>query len=257
VAPTDPETVLRWSAHGLLPTGAPAANLLAADSWLVRDGAVRGLDAHWARFAGWCSQLGVAPDELARFRAAVTASLPRGPGRWFPRVEALDCGDGAPTLQLRLRPAPTVSLAVRVAIAEPGDPRTRPRWKGPDLECLVALRAAAAGGAGELLLCDDDGRLIEGALSSLLWWEDDVLCTTPDARTLPGVTRALLLELARGEGVRVAVRSPLASELEQRETWLTSALHGIRVVEGWGVALRAPVWRERLDRLARPLADVL
>ena len=30
---------------------APAGALLAADSWLVDDGRVRGYDRHWARFA--------------------------------------------------------------------------------------------------------------------------------------------------------------------------------------------------------------
>jgi branched-subunit amino acid aminotransferase/4-amino-4-deoxychorismate lyase len=258
VAASDPETVLRWSEHGLLPDAGVAAKLLAADSWLVRDGAVRGLDTHWERFGGCCAQLGVPQDELARFRAAVTATLPRGAGRWFPRVEAVAGTRGAPQLRMRLRPARAVSLTVRVAIAPPGDPRTRPRWKGPDLETLIALRAEAIRvGAGELLLCDDDGRLIEGALSSLLWWEDDVLCTTPDERTLPGITRALLLSIAAREDVAVRVRSPLPAELGGCETWLTSALHGIRVVDGWGAGARAPHWRERLDALARPLRDAL
>jgi branched-subunit amino acid aminotransferase/4-amino-4-deoxychorismate lyase len=256
VAPSDPDTVLRWSERGLLPAGDVAAELLAADSWLVRDGAVRALDAHWQRFGGWCAQLGVAADELARFRAAVTVALPRGPGRWFPRVEARAGDEGVPELSLRLRRAPAASPTVRVAIAPAGDPRTRPRWKGPDLETLIALRAEAARvGAGELLLRDDDGRLLEGALSSLLWWEDDVLCTTRDESTLPGVTRALLLSIAARDDIAVRVRSPRPAELAGCETWLTSALHGIRVVEGWGAATRAPRWRERLDAIARPLAD--
>ncbi len=257
VASTRTETVLRWSPRGLLESpDEPAGALLVADSWLVRDGTVRGLDAHWSRFGGCCEQLGLAPIELARFRAAVTASLPRGPGRWFPRVEAVDAEQGAPRLRLRLRRAPAPSLAVRVAVAAHGDPRTRPLCKGPDLDALIALRAQTiAAGAGELLLCDDDGRLIEGALSSLLWWEDGALCTTPDEHTLPGVTRALLLDIARRRGVEVRVRAPRAEQLEGLETWLTSALHGIRVVSAWvaprvaaGAGQRAPAWREELDR---------
>ncbi|MDX6677736.1 MAG: hypothetical protein QOE31_1788, partial [Solirubrobacteraceae bacterium] len=43
----------------------PAGALLAADSWLVDDGRVRGYDAHWARFGGCCESLRVARSEVA------------------------------------------------------------------------------------------------------------------------------------------------------------------------------------------------
>ena len=50
-------------------------------------------------------------------------------------------------------------------------------------------------------------------------------------------------------------RAPQPAELAGRETWLTSALHGIRVVSAWvdprqaaGAAARAREWREELDR---------
>ncbi len=140
-------------------------------------------------------------------------------------------------------------------VGPPGDPRVTPRVKGPDLELLFFLRERARQeSADELLLCDDAGALREGALSSLLWWEDDALCTTPDEHTLPGVTRALVLALARERGIELRVRSPLPAELADREVWLTSALHGIRVVSGWlapaqpaGPPLRAPGWQRALD----------
>jgi branched-subunit amino acid aminotransferase/4-amino-4-deoxychorismate lyase len=270
--PTDLDTVLRWSEHGLRRAADERAGaLLAADSWLVEDGAVRGYEAHWSRFGGCCGELGVQAGVLARFRRGVTAALPRA-GRWFPRVElvagAVGNGAGARTapdagagrLRLRLRPAPPAAREARVIVAPPGDPRSRPRRKGPDLELLLALRArAVAAGADELLLCDDDGRVLEGALSSLLWWEDDTLCTTPDDRTLPGVTRALLLAIARERGVAIAVRSPLPAQLAGCETWLTNALHGIRVVS-WGPqpagsARRRAPWQAELDEAARPLGD--
>jgi branched-subunit amino acid aminotransferase/4-amino-4-deoxychorismate lyase len=260
VTATD-DSVLRWCEDGLVPAaGADAGALLAADSWLVAGGAVRALDAHWERFGGWCTELGISSD-FAGFRAAVTAALPRGRERWFPRVEAVARASSAPVdavdvpeLRLRLRPAPAPAATARVLLAEPGDPRTRPRWKGPDLERLIGLRAhAIARGADELLLRDAGGRLLEGALSSLLWWEDDVLCTTPADRTFPGVTRALLLDLAGRRGVRVRTRSPAPDELRHRETWLTSALHGIRLVEGWGPPSRAADWQAALGALARPL----
>jgi branched-subunit amino acid aminotransferase/4-amino-4-deoxychorismate lyase len=252
VAP--PESVLRWTPAGLL-EGAAGETLLAADSWLVDGGSVRAHDAHWARFGDACRIHGLEAGELARFRAAVTAAVP-GAGRWFPRVELAEGG-----LALRVRPAPPPAPEARVLVAAPGDPRRCPRRKGPDLALLLRLRERArAAGADELLLCDETGALREGALSSLLWWEDGTLCTTPDEHTLPGITRALLLDVARRRGVAVRVRSPLPRELAGREVWLTSALHGIRVVSAWlepaqaaGPPERAATWRAELNaRASRP-----
>ena len=245
------DTVLRWTGHELeRVAGAPAAALLAADSWLVDAGFERAAGAHWARFGATCLQLGVEREQLAAFRRAVAAQLPSD-GRWFPRVELTRDG-----LALRLRRAPPLAREARVLAGEPGDPRSCPRRKGPDLELLAGLREhARARGADELLLRDARGRLLEGALSSLLWWEDDALCTTPDDTALPGVTRALALTIARERGVEVRMRAPQAAELAGRETWLTSALHGIRVVSAWvaprqdaGAPARALEWREEIDR---------
>jgi branched-subunit amino acid aminotransferase/4-amino-4-deoxychorismate lyase len=250
----DHESVLRWTAAGLRDTpGAAAGPLLAADSWLVDGGAVRAEDAHWARFGEACRAHGIDAAELARFRAAATAAVP-ATGRWFPRVELGERG-----LVLRVRPAPPPAGEARVVVGTPGDPRRCPRRKGPDLALLASLRERAlAAGADELLLCDEAGALLEGALSSLLWWEGGTLWTTPDEHTLPGITRALLLDGARLRGIGVRVRSPLPRELAGLEVWLTSALHGIRVVSAWldpaqaaGPPERAAAWRAILSLSAR------
>jgi branched-subunit amino acid aminotransferase/4-amino-4-deoxychorismate lyase len=247
----DNPTALCWI-DGLL---APAAEresvgpLLVADSWLVVDGATRAQDAHWARFGDSCRELGV---ETAAFRRAVTGAVPEV-GRWWPRVELTAGG----ALCLRVRPAPAPAAtggALRVVVAPPGDPRSHPRRKGPDLDMLIGLRSRS--GADELLLCDADGRLREGTSSSLLWWEDGVLWTTPAEHTLPGVTRALVVGIARGRGVDVRVRAPLPAQLAGREVWLTSALHGIRAVGEWvspqqpaGPAEQAPAWQAALEAM--------
>jgi branched-subunit amino acid aminotransferase/4-amino-4-deoxychorismate lyase len=227
--------------------------LLAADSWLVDDGRARAVERHWARFAATCRERGVDPAALAELRAEVARRVPPR-GRWFPRIELRADGE----LAVQVRPAPAREPTVVAWVADVADPRREPRRKGPDLERLTALRArAATHGAGEALLSDPDGRLIEGAFTSLLWWEGERLCAVPDeAPILLGVTRALLLELARDRGMPVAQRRPLPHELADRETWLVSALHGIRVVTGWanggppaGGAPRAGGWQRLLDGL--------
>jgi len=228
--------------------------LLAADSWLVVDGRVRAVERHWARFAATCREHGVGPEALAALRARVEREVP-SEGRWFPRVELRADRE----LAVQVRPAPPREPTVVAWIADVPDPRRAPRRKGPDLERLAALRdRAAEHGAGEALLSDADGRLVEGAFTSLLWWEGETLCAVPDdAPILPGVTRALLIELARERGTPVAQRRPVPRDLAGRETWLVSALHGIRAVIGWsdgglrpGQAARAAVWQRLLDDVA-------
>jgi branched-subunit amino acid aminotransferase/4-amino-4-deoxychorismate lyase len=252
---------LRLADGDWAPAGTPASGEVAvAESWLVEDGRARGLERHWARFARGCADAGL---DAGAPRAAVEHALPVT-GRWFPRVELRTDGE----LRLAVRPAPPRQPEVVACVAYGPDPRRAPRRKGPDLERLAALRAdAARRGAGEALLADRDGRLLEGAYTSLLWWEDDALCAVPDdAPILDGVTRGLLLGLAGAEGVDVRLRRPLPSELDGREVWLTSALHGIRAVTRWvgdagagrpvvaGAARRAAAWQERLEALAAPVA---
>jgi branched-subunit amino acid aminotransferase/4-amino-4-deoxychorismate lyase len=228
--------------------------LLAADSWVVDDGRARAVERHWARFGATCREHGVAPEALAAFRARVEGALPPA-GRWFPRVELRADGE----LAVQVRPAPPREPTVVAWIADVPDPRREPRRKGPDLERLAALRErAAAHGAGEAVLSDADGRLLEGAFTSLLWWEGETLCVVPDdAPILPGITRALLIELARERNAPVAQRRPAPHELAGRETWLVSALHGIRAVTHWadgglaaGDARRAAAWQALLDEAA-------
>jgi branched-subunit amino acid aminotransferase/4-amino-4-deoxychorismate lyase len=234
--------------------------LLVADSFLVDDGRVRGLELHRARFAGSCAALGVPVDA---FWDEALADLPRE-GRWFPRLE-LTIGR---RLTVRLRPAPPPGDEVRVRVYDGADPRREPRVKGPDLELLGALREQVSYGADEVLLCAPGGTVLEAAYASLVWWEGDVLCLPPqDLPVLPSVTVALLRRIAADRGTEVAERSRSAAELDRREAWLVNALHGIRPVRRWeepigsagsrairaGAARRAGGWQRSLRRLAVPL----
>jgi branched-subunit amino acid aminotransferase/4-amino-4-deoxychorismate lyase len=232
--------------------------LRVADSFLVAEGKVRGIDLHRDRFTTSCTTLGVAAGEFW------DESLSRLPltGRWFPRFELTD------ELALQIRPAPPTGGRIRVGVHDGPDPRTNPRVKGPDLAALGALkaRAASAYGADEVLLTSPDGVVLEAAYSGVLWWEGDVLCVPPgDRPILPSVTVKLLRQIAASRGVEVAERARTAVELAGLEVWLVSALHGIHPVGAWvasptgltalawSLPGRAEEWQRTLIDLARPL----
>jgi branched-subunit amino acid aminotransferase/4-amino-4-deoxychorismate lyase len=230
--------LLTFDADGRRPSLAvtpPAgdASLAVADSWLVEDGRVRFLDAHRARFTAACEENGLSPAVLSRFWTATLAVVPAD-GRWFPRAELTVAG----ALRFRLRPAPEPGREAAVWVADGADPRRRPRTKGPDLEVLARLRTRAAGhGATEALLRTSDGLVLEGATTSLLWWEEDDLCVPdPDLPVLPGTTTRALQDRAAQAGITVRPVRCAVERLAGTEAWLVNALHGIRPVVRWVTA---------------------
>lgn len=240
---------------------APDTALLAADSWLVDDGRVRGLDRHRRRFVAACAEAtGDSPARIERFWQEAVGALPRA-GSWFPRVEL--AGPEPARLFLRIRPAPPRTESVAVWLGEEADPRVLPRRKGPDLALLAGLRGRAAErGAAELVLTTPEGLVLEGATANILWWEGDVLCRpSPGLPVLAGVTSALIEERAGRLGVPVEHRRCGTEDLDGREVWFVNALHGIRPVTAWlggplraGPARRAASWQAWLDTVGEPLA---
>ena len=224
-------------------------DLLVADSFLVDDGRVRGLDLHRERFTTSCARYGV---DVTAFWPDAVARLPRG-GRWFPRMELTT--DLRPAL--RTRPAPPLAGPVRVTPYTGPDPRRHPFTKGPDLPALGALRSAP----DEILLTTRAGLVLEAAYSALLWWENDTLCVPPSTLPLlPSITVGLLRTIAATRDVEVAERPRTLADLDRREAWLANALHGIRPITSWpGTAItpappaNAPSWQAALTAQASPL----
>jgi len=237
----------RWSDGVLVddPTPPPdAGSVRVADSWLMVDGAVAGLERHINRFTG--SVRHAFPElDIDSFARAALAALPRT-GRWFPRIEAID--DGGPLLRLRVREAPEPLTHATLATA-PRDPRTAPTVKGPNAEALGALRTELA--VGEAIIVDGDGHIAEGAWSSIVWWLGESLhVVDPSIARLPSVTEGLVIDHARSTGTPVTVSRTRPDELDGAEVWVLSALHGIRVATKWrnGPTLhiepgRAESWR--------------
>jgi branched-subunit amino acid aminotransferase/4-amino-4-deoxychorismate lyase len=254
-------TVFVWGPHqGLVPAAREQGALRTADSWLVNDGRVVGLELHRRRFFGACEgAAGGAPRGLRGFWEAAIAQLPRA-GRWFPRVEL--AADPPHELRLRVRPAPSRSTSASLWINDEPDPRLAPRCKGPDLDALAELRRRAeAMGAHEALLTTPSGLVREAAHASLMWWDGERLCTpSPSLRVLPGVTLQILRGVARELGKTVEHRRCQVGALEGHEVWLVNALHGIRPVTRWvgaqmtaGPASRAASWQALLEARAESL----
>ncbi len=217
-----------------------------ADSFLLVDGAVVAFDRHVARFAEGLHAQGIAVDADA-FATSVVAHLPRD-GRWFPRLEAIDYGDGA-LLRLLVRPAPDALDTATLATASV-DPRTLPTVKGPDLAALGNLRRDS--GADEAIILTD-GIVTEGAWSSIVWWTNDRLHRVdPAIPRLSSVTEEVLVDHARYIGAPIADSRVTPEEMEGSEVWVLSALHGIRVATVWigGPTLhvepgRVEYWRQQ------------
>lgn len=215
------------------PADISSSTLVAADSWLVDDGRVRAFDRHRARFASAASEVGIGETVTDDFWAAVVEKIP-ATGEWFPRVDVLEVSSEADReLAFRLRQAPNRTRELRVRVPPYPDPRITPRRKGPDITLLEGLRTGAREqyGCDELLLINGGGYVIEGATTSLLWWDEETLCTPdPELGGLPGVTSAVILEEARARSIPIELRWARPEELVRHEVWLVNALHGIRQV---------------------------
>lgn len=276
----------RWDGSRFVPLPgavdeARVLDVLLAESWREVDGHVRALEAHRDRFAaslaGRASDAVGAPalgggeglDAAAIIDAA--ADLASLDGEWFPRVRIVvrDAGDetgrepgrerdATPIREVLLdvRPGPPRQAEVTVAVRDPGDPRRRPRHKGPDLAWAGRqIASVRERGAGEVLVRDDAGAVLEAGWASVLWWEGEDLCVPdPGLPVLPSITRALVEERARAEGRTIRpVRAPLDA-LDGREAWLLNAYQGLRPVTRWvgstitpGTPVRAAEWRAWLD----------
>lgn len=94
------------------------------------------------------------------------------------------------------------------------------------LRSVRAARGRTGPAAREVLFLDDGGRLLEGAASNVFAVTSTGLLTPPaDGRILPGVTRKLLMEVARRAGIEVE-EAPLEARVvrEARGMFVSSSV---------------------------------
>lgn len=91
---------------------------------------------------------------------------------------------------------------------------------------LLARREAADSGAHGALILNETGAVAEESVSNVFFVRDDTLVTPPPhCGLLPGITRAVVLEIAAEEGIPVAERPVSAGEIfECGEMFLTNSL---------------------------------
>ena len=115
---------------------------------------------------------------------------------------------------------------------------------------LMAKEEAIERGAWDTLFCDDKEGILEGTATNVFFVMDGVLGTPPlDSPLLAGVTREVVLEEAKAEGIPVREAPiPVAEAAEASEAFLTSTtieLLPIRSMNGRpvGGGKPGPVWR--------------
>ena len=137
--------------------------------------------------------------------AVLRVALSRGPGErgYAPR------GDARPTTVMTLHAAPpldpenplrwsVITSSIRIPA---GDPLASFKTTSKLVQ-VVARVEAEEKGADEALLVNTNGEVAETAGGNLFWIYHDKVCTVPTGRgVLPGITRAVVLEICQNLGL--------------------------------------------------------
>jgi len=159
------------------------------------------------------------PKELEKFaaqlieqnqmpEAMLRVTLTRGPGKrgYTPDAES------KPTIVMTLHAAPSLEHLVEWSLVTSSfripaaDPLSSFKTTSKILNVLARAEAAEKG-ADEALLLNTIGEVAETASGNLFWVYDEEICTTPAGRgVLPGITRAIVLEICQGLGLQTNKR---------------------------------------------------
>jgi branched-chain amino acid aminotransferase len=178
--------------------------------------------------------------------------MTRGPGErgYTPRA------DGRPTVVMTLHPAPPpyppvswslVTSSYRIPAADP-----LAAFKTLNkLTHIMARREAVEQGADEALLFNTNGEAVEATSGNLFWAGQDCLCTVPLGQgALPGITRAVVLEICRTLGFPAGERTIKPEALQNASgLFITQSALGIVPVTSFNG--RPVIPSPQVDRMAR------
>jgi branched-chain amino acid aminotransferase len=139
-----------------------------------------------------------------------------------------------PTIVVIVRPLPPYpeslyrdgATASFVSITRAARGGLDPKIKSSNLiRNILALREAQAKGGYEALMLNPDGEVCEGSMSNVFIVNDGVIATPPiSAGILEGITRELVLSIAREGGFELEERTVLPEELERSdEVFITAS----------------------------------
>jgi aminodeoxychorismate lyase len=209
------------------------------------------------------------PQELEKFagrligqnqmpEAILRLTLTRGPGG---RGYTPD-GESKPTFVMTLHPAlplenpvgwNLVTSSFRIPAADP-----LASFKTTSKILHVMARAEAVErGADEALLLNTNGEVAETASGNLFWVHDDAVCTVPAERgVLPGITRAVVLEICRTLGLKTNQRAIKPEALRNSSgLFVTQSALGIVPVAAFDGAPVTP--SPRVGQIARAYHEML
>ena len=210
-------------------------------------GWVFGLDRHLGRLRRGAAQIGLQFDgDVERWRRVMSRLLRRNgltsadSSLRLTVTRGLDIlgtllppeAPSSPTLFLVARPvegtiAERQQVGIGVVTIQWGDPFNPFGIKSLNyLYHMLAMVRAREQGAHEALFVASDDSVVEGATSNVFSVANGVLTTPPeDAGLLPGITREVVIELARKEGLDVR-EAPLALDelLAADEAFLTGSV---------------------------------
>lgn len=191
----------------------------------VYDGVVFKIDEHLRRLYRSASLIGLTiPPDINYFKIALYETLIANALRNAYVRLTVSRGHGPLGLDPDLCAEPTIVIFVQKLREYPGAfydngisliiAETRrnlreaidPRIKSLNfLNNILAKIEAKKSNAYEALMLNAHGNLTEGTISNIFFYRNAMLCTpSPDCGILDGITRGIIIDLARKEGIRVA-----------------------------------------------------
>jgi branched-chain amino acid aminotransferase len=150
---------------------------------------------------------------------------------------------------------------VTASVRRPGPAVVDARVKSLNyLPSVLARLEARAAGADEALLLNDAGRVAEGSAENVLCVRSGVLCTPPATEgALAGITLAVLLDLARGEGLAVREAPLTLHDVRTADEVMLvgtgAEIVPVRELDGWSIPCPGPVTRRLSAAFAALVRD--